>query len=474
MIYIKTRFLKYTCLSPFEYNHIWDVFPVLQCKICVSRVLKMVLKLFKTAKEVVRDHDTIFGNRDPPIAALAVTYGGLDIAWSSYGSYWRNMRKVFVREMLSNRSIEAGYNLRRDEVQKTVREIYTKIGTPIDIGDIGFLTQVNVTMSMLWGSTLDWEKTSNIKAEFREVVMKITETFGKPNISDFFPMLARFDVQGVERNMKRLFQWVERILDAVINERMKSNTMNKEGALENEEKKDFLQILLQLQEEEDTGKRINMTQIKALLMDIVVGGTDTTSTMVEFVMAEIINNPEVMKRVQEELADVVGKNNMVEESHLQKLLYMDAVVKETFRLHPPLPFLVPRRPSQSCIVGGYTIPKDSNVFLNVWAMHRDPQFWEDPLEFKPERFLNCNGEWDYSGNNFQYLPFGSGRRICAGIPLAERTLKYVLASFLHLFQWKLPEGEELELSERFGIVIKKKTPLIAIPTPILSNMDLYK
>ncbi|KAL7182858.1 hypothetical protein ACSBR1_041517 [Camellia fascicularis] len=195
--------------------------------------------------------------------------------------------------------------------------------------------------------------------------------------------------------------------------------------------------------------------------------------MVEWVMTEIMHNPKIMKKVQEELSDIVGMNNIVEESHLPKLLYLDVVVKETFRLHPALPLLVPRCSSQSCVVGGYTIPKGTRVFLNIWAIQRDHNFWDNPSEFRPERFLGDDNKWDYIGNNFQYLPFGSRRRVCAGIPLAEKMVMYVLASLLHSFNWHLPEGEELDLSEKFGIVIKKETPLIAIPTQRSSDLNFY-
>jgi len=122
-------------------------------------------------------------------------------------------------------------------------------------------------------------------------------------------------------------------------------------------------------------------------------------------------------------------------------------------------------------VGGYTIPKGSRVFINVWAIHRDPSIWEKPLEFDPTRFLDA--KWDFTGNDFSYFPFGSGRRICAGIAMAERTVLYFLATLLHLFDWTIPQGENLDVSEKFGIVLKKKTPLVVIPTPRLSNPKLY-
>lgn len=191
-------------------------------------------------------------------------------------------------------------------------------------------------------------------------------------------------------------------------------------------------------------------------------------------MAELLNNPEIMSKAQQELKDVIGMNNIVEESHLPNLHYLDAVLKETLRLHPALPLLIPKRPSQSAVVNGYTIPEGTKVFLNVYAIHRDPQLWESPLEFQPGRFLTPSTNLDYSGNNMKYLPFGSGRRICAGLPLAEKMVMFMLASLLHSFDWKLPEGEHVDLSEGFGLVIKKNERLFAIPTPRLPNYELYQ
>ncbi|KAI3501142.1 hypothetical protein L1887_29003 [Cichorium endivia] len=218
-----------------------------------------------------------------------------------------------------------------------------------------------------------------------------------------------------------------------------------------------------------------MTQIKAILMDIVVGGTDTTTTMAEWTMAELLKNPDVMGKVQDELEQVVGLNNIVEESHLPKLRYLDAAIKETFRLHPPLPLLIVRSPSQTCKVGGYTVPKGTNVYLNVWAIHRDPQYWENPSEFHPNRFLNTDGtaKLDYTGYNTNFIPVGSGRRRCPGFLLGEKMLVYFLASMLHSFDWNLPNDKEHELSDKFGIVLKKRKPVIAIPSQRLTCKNLY-
>ncbi|KAM3343702.1 hypothetical protein P3S68_025792 [Capsicum galapagoense] len=414
--------------------------------------LCVVLNSPSLAKQVVCDQDSVFTNRDLPIAGLVATYGGIDIALSPYGSYWRDMRKLFVREMLSNRNLEACYSLRRHEVRKTIRNVHTKVGHPVDIAELAFLTEMNVVMSMIFGSNFvgEMEKHGKDRTEFRELV-------------------ASFAVKEMEAMLKL----IDSILDPLINQCMKSLSDKREVEIQRNEKKDFIQILLELMEQKDIGISLDLMKIKAIVMDIMIGGTDTTITTVEWVMVELLNTPQIMAKVQQELKDVVGVNNIVEESHLPNLHYLDAVLKETLRLHPALPLLFPKRPSQSAIVGGYTIPEGTKVFLNAYAIQRDPQVWESPLEFQPERFLNSTN-LEYAGNNMNYLPFGSGRRICAGLPLAEKMLMFVLASLLHSFDWKLPEGENVDLSEGFGFVIKKNERLFAIPARRLSNFELYQ
>ncbi|KAF5807069.1 putative cytochrome P450 [Helianthus annuus] len=205
--------------------------------------------------------------------------------------------------------------------------------------------------------------------------------------------------------------------------------------------------------------------------NIMIAGTETTATTVEWAMSNIMQNHNIMKRLQEELVEVVGLNNIVEEHHLPKLKYLDATIKETLRMHSIVPFLIPRSPSKECMVGGYTIPKGCTIILNVWSIHRDPRYWDDPLNFNPERFLT--NKWDYNGNNLIYFPFGSGRRLCAGVPLAEKMLMLILASLLHSFDWSIPKGEKHDLTEIYSIAIKKRKPLTAIPSQRLTDVSLY-
>ncbi|WOL13152.1 geraniol 8-hydroxylase-like [Canna indica] len=435
--------------------------------------LGVVISSPSLAREVLRDQDAAFANRDIPAAARALAYGGgANIVWNPNGPTWRMLRRACVREMLCPAGLDAVYALRRREVRAAVGSLRERSGTPVEVGTEMFLATMNVVTSTLWGGTLeDREERIAVGKEFRELVAEITELLGRPNVSDFFPTIAKWDLQGIERKMKVLQQRFDGIFDSIIKKKRRS-----EGDGVKQGGDDFLDFMLRLEKEGGDGKTpFTMTNVKALLMDMVVGGTDTTSNMLEWALAEMIQKPNILRKAQAEVDEVVGKDTIIEESHATKLPYLAMIIKEVLRLHPALPLMVPHCPNSTCVVGGYAVPKDSRVFVNVWAIHRDPEIWEDPLEFRPERFTGGDGgKWDFNGNDFNYIPFGSGRRICAGIAMAERMMMYMLASLLHSFEWQLPEGVvKLDMEERFGIVMKKAQPLVAVPTPRLANDELY-
>ncbi|KAI9111004.1 hypothetical protein K1719_017879 [Acacia pycnantha] len=435
----------------------------------------VVLTSASMARQVLKDHDVVFANHDAPIAGRVVTYGGRDVVFSPYGSEWRMLRKVLVQWIVTTTTLGSIHTLRRkQEVQQIVGYIYSRVGSPVDLGEQMFLTVLNISTNITWGGTVEGDEKTVMGGEFREVMIHVMELIGKPNLSDFFPWLAWFDLQGVEKQMRLQVQKFDRIFEKMIKQRLKKKKKVISGSeADDDESKNFLEFLFKLKDEQKDSKTpLTLANIKALLLEMMIGGTDTSSNTIEFAMAHIINEPKVMKRVQEELDCVVGKNNKVEESHIQKLPYLLAVMKETLRLHPIFPLLVPHCPSETTVVGDYTILKGYRVFVNVWAMHRDPSIWDNPLEFDPSRFLD--GQYDYKGNDFNYLPFGSGRRICAGMAFAERTFLYCVATMMHSFEWKVPQGQKLDISEKFGVALKMKMPLVAIPTPRLSNPALYE
>ena len=240
-------------------------------KLWLGNRLCIVLSSPSLAKEVARDQDIIFANRDPPVAASITSYGRLNIVWSPYGSYWLNLRKLFVTEMLSDNILDRCYAHRRYEVRKTITNVYNKIGTPMDIGKLSFQTELNVMTRSMWGDTIEGQEESLTGVSFRELANEMIGLLGKPNISDFFPVLARFDIQGVEREMKVVFHFVDQIMDHIIEQKMKLNTAKEERASNNREEKDFLQLLLDVKEQEDAEKPITRTQIKALLVVILFG-----------------------------------------------------------------------------------------------------------------------------------------------------------------------------------------------------------
>ncbi|KAK8484974.1 hypothetical protein V6N11_019437 [Hibiscus sabdariffa] len=437
-------------------------------KLQLGNKIGIVVSSPSTVREVLKDQDITFANRDAPVVGLLAT-GGHDIVWSPYGPQWRMLRKVCVLKMLSNATLDKMYSLRRRETRKAVYYLYVNAGAPVNLGEQMFLTILNVVTKMLWGSTVVGDAGANVGAELKQVMSEITEILGLPNISDFFPVLAPLDLQGLYKRISKPVEKLNGIIDNMIDQRLKMV----KGSGESSGEVDFLQFLMQLKDENDSKTPLTLDHIKALLLDMVIGGTDTSSTSIEFTLAEVINNPEVMRKAQKELDEVVGKDNIVEESHIHKLPYLLAIMKESLRLHPVLPLLVPHSPAEACTVGGYAIPKGCRVFINAWAVHRDPSIWENPSEFNPDRFLD--GQWDFSGNDFSYFPFGSGRRMCAGIAMAERMVLYSIATLLHSFDWKVQEDKnKLDLSEKFGIVLKLKNPLVVVPIPRFTNPALYQ
>lgn len=202
-----------------------------------------------------------------------------------------------------------------------------------------------------------------------------------------------------------------------------------------------------------------------------LAGSETTSSTIEWAMTELLCNRDCMLKLKTELSSVIGAKD-VEESDIDKLPYLQGVVKETLRLHPPIPLLVPRKAVQDTEFMGYFVPKDTQVFVNTWAIGRDPDVWDEPLVFKPERFCDINNKSyksDYRGQHYEFIPFGAGRRMCAGIPLAHRILHLVLGSLLHRFDWELDCNVTpltMDMKDRLGITMRKFQPLLAVPKSV--------
>ncbi|KAJ1689021.1 hypothetical protein LUZ63_013176 [Rhynchospora breviuscula] len=213
---------------------------------------------------------------------------------------------------------------------------------------------------------------------------------------------------------------------------------------------------------DDLEEPITMENVKTVLMDVFIGGTETSSTAITWAMSELIKHPETMKKVQAEIRHAASENTKFDANALP---YLKLVIKETLRMHPPVPILGPRQCKKSCQILGYTIPTGARLLVNVWALGRNPEYRSDPEEFKPERFETSS--IDYKGQSFEFLPFGAGRRNCPGLEFGMAVVTETLARLLLHFDWKLPDGmkpADLDMTETFGLVAAKKEPLYLIPT----------
>ena len=195
-------------------------------------------------------------------------------------------------------------------------------------------------------------------------------------------------------------------------------------------------------------------------------GIQTTAASLEWAMSELMRNPRVREKAQAEIRQNFRGRETIHEIDVKELGYLKSVIKETLRLHPPLPLLIPRECRETSIIGGYEIPMKTKVIVNAWAIGRDPKHWHDAESFIPERFHHSSV--DFRGANFKYIPSGAGRRICPGISFGLANIEFALAKLLYHFNWELPNGmkpEELDMDETFGFVAGRKNNLKLIPTP---------
>ncbi|XP_057810420.1 premnaspirodiene oxygenase-like [Salvia miltiorrhiza] len=419
---------------------------------------------------MLKDLDPSFANRPKGVALEIMWYGYLDIAFSPYGDYWRQMRKICINELLSPRMVRSFRSIRRDEAARLVDFLRESSGSSVNLTEKIFSFSSSITCRAAFGGVC------NDREGLIKVMMETLRMAGGFEIADFFPSSRIVTaLSWTKMRLKRMRRKLDVILDDVIDEH-KENLAENAGGNGEFGSEDFVDVLLRMKEEggEELNFPIGNDNIKAVLYDIFSAGTETSSSAIDWTIVELMKNTRVMAKAQAELRQVLKEGTtattLEQNDVVHKLKYLKLVIKESLRLHPPVPML-PRASREACKVKGYTIPADVRVMVNIWAMHRDPNFWKDPERFEPERFENDGV--DFTGGDFQYLPFGSGRRMCPGIMFGLATVELALAQLLYNFDWKLPEGvrvEDLDMIENDGITTSRKDNLFVVATPYKPSM----
>nr|BAC53892.1 cytochrome P450 [Petunia x hybrida] len=431
----------------------------------IGSVKTIAILSAKVATEFFKNHDACFADRKIIDTMLVHNYNKSSLVLAPYGTYWRVLRRICTVEMFTNKRINETAHLRQKCIDSMLQWIdkeakSMKKGSGIEVARFIFLASFNMMGNLMLSRDLV-DPESKKASEFFTAMEGLMEWSGQPNISDIFPCLRWLDIQGLRQKAGRDMGKAIEVASTFVKERLKEH---KEG----EYKKDFLEVLLEFEGSgKDEPAKLSEHQINIFILEMFIAGSETSSSSVEWALAELLCNPEAMTRVKAEINEVVGSNRKFEESDIDNLHYMQAVVKETLRLHPPAPLLVPRRAIQDTSFMGYDISEDTQVFVNAWAIGRDPECWEDPWAFKPERFLNLSSKTtDFKGQNFEFIPFGAGRRMCAGLPLGNRMSHLLLGSLLHAFDWELPSNvtpKSMDMKERMGMTVRKLQPLQVVP-----------
>uniref|UniRef100_A0A5B7CBY6 Cytochrome P450 CYP736A12-like n=1 Tax=Davidia involucrata TaxID=16924 RepID=A0A5B7CBY6_DAVIN len=424
----------------------------------------------QAAELFLKTHDTVFSSRPKGQVSEYLWYGTQGIGFSEYGPYWRNARKFCTLELLSVTKIDSLVAMRREELELSVRSLkeVAEAHEVVDVSDKVARLIENMTSRMLFGRSI------NDQFDLKAVVAEVIRLVGAFNLADYVPFLGPLDLQGLTRGLKATSKAMDKILETIIDEHVQeSNGGHQKHAM------DFVDVMLSLMNKstnthDQLSYMIDPTKIKAIILDMITGTVETAATAIDWTLVELIRHPKVMRKLQEELQSVMGVNGMIEETDLAKLDYLNMVIKESLRLHPVAPLLIPRESMEDITIDGYYIPKKSRIIVNSWAIGRDPNVWSDNVEeFIPERFIGSN--IDLRGHDFQLLPFGAGRRGCPGQHLGLINIRSVVAHFMHCFDWELPNGMppcELDMTESFGLSAPRANHLLAVPKYRLSVKNL--
>ncbi|KAJ3673114.1 hypothetical protein LUZ60_006488 [Juncus effusus] len=430
----------------------------------IGSSVEMAELFFKT-------HGGNFVDRPKFAAGKYTAYNYQSLIWTPYGPHWRAARKLFVTELFSQKRLDSLEYMRVQEVQVYLGELFKSSGQTIVLRKYLFNLNLNLISRIVLGQTFTAATDKAIVSpdEFMKMIGEFFFLNGALNIGDYIPWLDFLDLQGYTRRMKRLSKKFDRFLEHVVEKHEERRL--REG--KNFVPGDMVDVMLQLADDPSLEVKMTRESVKALTQDLFIGSTDTAVQTVEWAVTELLRNPKMLKKATEELDHAIGRNRWFEEKDIENLPYLEAIVKETMRLHPAGPLIGQLISMEHTKIHGYDIPAGTNMTVNIWTIQRDPKIWESPLEFRPERFIGS--PIDFKGHHFELTPFGSGRRMCPGYPLGLKMVYMSLANLLHGFKVELPKGvkaEDLNMEEVWGLSSPREVPIEIVVEPRIS-LDLF-
>ncbi|GMY11640.1 cytochrome P450 CYP82D47-like [Fagus crenata] len=440
----------------------------------------LVLSSWEMAKECFTVHDKVFSTRPSITATKLLGYDFAMFGFAPYGPYWREMRKIATIELLSNHRLDMLKHIRASEVKTVIKESYklcvskgsAESRVLVDMKQwFGELTH-NIASRMVsgkryFGANADFDEDEALRCQ--KVMREFFYLFGVFVLSDAIPYLGWLDMNGYESRMKRTAKELDALIGGWLEEHKQKRLLDGKR----KEEQDFMDVMLNTLEDAKISGFDADTINKATCLNLILSGSDSTMVTLTWTLSLLLNNSHVLQKAYDELDIHISKDRHVDESDITNLVYLQAIVKETLRLYPPGP-VIPRAAMEDCTLSaGYHIPADTRLMVNVWKIHRDEHLWPNPHKFQPERFLTSHKDIDVRGQNFELIPFGSGRRSCPGISLALQVVHLTLASLLHSFEIAKPSNEDVDMTESAGLTILKATPLEVLLTPRL-NSELYQ
>lgn len=418
----------------------------------------LVASSAEAAREIMKTHDQIFASRPKLSIPDIVVYGSNDITFSRYGEYWRQVKSIAVVHLLNNTRVQSYEHVRAKEVAVMIGMIEKDGGSVTDLSELIFWLINNIVCKVALGRTYRGFKLRNLLERFVQVL-------GVISVGSYVPWLSWIDrLSGLVDKAHGVAKEFDEFLEGVVEEHT-----NRRKGMDNapsDEEQDLVDILLDVQRDNTTGFTVDKDTIKAVILDVFAAGTDTSFATLIWSISELLRHPRVMKKLQEEVTEIAQGKPLILEKDLEKMEYLKATIKETLRMYPPLPLLIPRESRQDVKLMGYDIPRGTQTIVNAWAIGRDPTLWKEPDEFWPERFLNS--PTDYKGVHFELIPFGAGRRGCPGIQFGVAIIELALANIVYKFDLALPNGVkdgDLDMSETCAITLHRTSSLMVVASP---------